>query len=81
MGLRILERYAEKLKIEHGKATPDQGDEKEDVWMVGDLDENVEAWWRYSAPAVPGILWLAEELPKDGKKTKEPGQAPEPTPV
>ena len=36
MGLRILERYAEKLKIEHGKATPDQGDDKEDVWMVGD---------------------------------------------
>ena len=36
MGLRILERYAEKLKLEHGKASPDPNDEKEDVWMVGD---------------------------------------------
>jgi cell division protein FtsA len=36
MGLRILERYAEKLKLEHGKAVPDPTDEKEEVWMVGD---------------------------------------------
>ena len=36
MGLRILERYAEKLKLEHGKASLDPNDEKEDVWMVGD---------------------------------------------
>lgn len=36
MGLRILERYAEKLKIEHGKAAPDPSDEKQEVWMVGD---------------------------------------------
>ena len=36
MGLRILERYAEKLKLEHGKAAPDPTDEKEEVWMVGD---------------------------------------------
>ena len=36
IGLRILERYAEKLKLEHGKASPDPNDEKEDVWMVGD---------------------------------------------
>ena len=36
MGLRILERYAEKLKLEHGKAVPDPSDEKEEVWMVGD---------------------------------------------
>ena len=28
MGLRILERYAEKLKLEHGKAVPDPTDEK-----------------------------------------------------
>ncbi len=36
MGLRILERYAEKLKLEHGKAAPDPTDEKQEVWMVGD---------------------------------------------
>ena len=36
MGLRVLERYAEKLKLEHGKAAPDPSDENEDVWMVGD---------------------------------------------
>ena len=36
MGLRVLERYAEKLKLEHGKAAPDPSDENENVWMVGD---------------------------------------------
>ena len=35
MGLRILEPYAEKLKIEHGKASPDPSDDKEDVWIIG----------------------------------------------
>ncbi len=35
MGLRVLEPYAEKLKLEHGKATPDPSDEGEDVWIIG----------------------------------------------
>lgn len=35
MGLRVLEPYAEKLKIEHGKATPDPSDADEDVWIIG----------------------------------------------
>ena len=35
MGLRVLEPYAEKLKIEHGKATPDSNDEGEDIWIIG----------------------------------------------
>ena len=35
MGLRILEPYAEKLKIEHGKASPDPSDDEEDVWIIG----------------------------------------------
>ena len=33
MGLRVLERYAEKLKIEHGKAASDPSDEKQEVWI------------------------------------------------
>ena len=35
MGLRILEPYAEDIKIEHGKATVDESDAKEDVWLIG----------------------------------------------
>ncbi len=35
MGLRILEPYAEKLKIEHGKASPDPSDDGEDIWIIG----------------------------------------------
>ena len=35
MGLRILEPYAEKLKIEHGKATFDPMEEGDDVWIIG----------------------------------------------
>lgn len=35
MGLRILEPYAEKLKIEHGKAVFDPMDEGEDLWIIG----------------------------------------------
>jgi cell division protein FtsA len=35
MGLRVLEPYAEKLKLEHGKAVPDPMDEGEDVWIIG----------------------------------------------
>ncbi len=35
MGLRVLEPYAEKLKIEHGKASPDPSDADEDVWIIG----------------------------------------------
>ena len=35
MGLRVLEPYAEKLKIEHGKASPDPSDANEDVWIIG----------------------------------------------
>jgi cell division protein FtsA len=35
MGLRVLEPYAEKLKLEHGKASPDPSDEGEDIWIIG----------------------------------------------
>jgi len=35
MGLRILEPYAEDIKIEHGKAMVDESDAKEDVWLIG----------------------------------------------
>ena len=35
MGLRILEPYAEKLKIEHGTASPRSSDDKEEVWIIG----------------------------------------------
>jgi cell division protein FtsA len=35
MGLRVLEPYAEKLKIEHGKAIADPIDEGEDIWIIG----------------------------------------------
>ena len=35
MGLRILEPYAETLKIEHGKASPDPSDDDEDIWIIG----------------------------------------------
>jgi hypothetical protein len=30
------------------------------------------AWLRYTALAVPALLWLAEELPKQDKKSKDP---------
>ncbi|MFL2735818.1 MAG: cell division protein FtsA [Gammaproteobacteria bacterium] len=35
MGLRILEPYAESLKIEHGKAAPDPMSDGDDVWIIG----------------------------------------------
>lgn len=35
MGLRILEPYAEKLKIEHGKATSLPMEDGDDVWIIG----------------------------------------------
>lgn len=35
MGLRILEPYAEKLKIEHGKATSEPMEDGDDVWIIG----------------------------------------------
>ena len=35
MGLRVLEPYAEKLKVEHGNALPDEIHEGEDVWIIG----------------------------------------------
>ena len=35
MGLRVHEPYAEKLKLEHGKASPDLADEKEEIWIIG----------------------------------------------
>ena len=35
MGLRVLEPYAEKLKIEHGKASPDPSDADEGAWIIG----------------------------------------------
>jgi len=35
MGLRIGEPYAEKIKIEHGKATVSKTDSEEEVWLIG----------------------------------------------
>ena len=35
MGLRIGEPYAEKIKVEHGKATVDKADAEEEVWLIG----------------------------------------------
>ncbi len=35
MGLRVLEPYAEKLKIEYGKALADPSDKDEDIWIIG----------------------------------------------
>ena len=35
MGLRVLEPYAEKLKLEYGQAMPLQKEESEDVWIIG----------------------------------------------
>ncbi len=35
MGLRILEPYAEEIKLEHGKATVDKADAEEEVWLIG----------------------------------------------
>ncbi len=35
MGLRIGEPYAEEIKLEHGKATVDKADAKEEVWLIG----------------------------------------------
>lgn len=36
MGLRILEPYAEKMKLDHGKAQSDPADQSEKVWIIGD---------------------------------------------
>ena len=35
MGLRVLEPYAEKLKLEYGQATPLAEEQAEDVWIIG----------------------------------------------
>ena len=35
MGLRILEPYAEDIKVEHGKATVDKAAADEEVWLIG----------------------------------------------
>jgi cell division protein FtsA len=35
MGLRVLEPYAEKLKLEYGQATPLADEQAEDVWIIG----------------------------------------------
>jgi len=35
MGLRVLEPYAEKLKIEYGKAQGDSTDSKQGIWIIG----------------------------------------------
>ena len=35
MGLRVLEPYAEKLKLEYGQATPLSEEQAEDVWIIG----------------------------------------------
>ena len=35
MGLRVLEPYAEKLKLEYGQATSLKDEESEDVWIIG----------------------------------------------
>lgn len=35
MGLRVLEPYAEKLKLEYGQATPLSAEQEDDVWIIG----------------------------------------------
>ncbi len=35
MGLRVLEPYAEELKLEYGKAQPDPTDAEQDLWIIG----------------------------------------------
>ena len=35
MGLRVHEPYAEKLKIEHGRAMPSEIEEDDDLWVIG----------------------------------------------
>ena len=35
MGLRVLEPYAEKLKLEYGQATPLSSEQEDDVWIIG----------------------------------------------
>lgn len=35
MGLRVLEPYAEKLKLEYGQATPLSAQQEDDVWIIG----------------------------------------------
>lgn len=35
MGLRVLEPYAEKLKIEYGKAQGDSSDSNQGIWIIG----------------------------------------------
>ena len=35
MGLRVLEPYAEKLKLEYGQATPLSAAQEDDVWIIG----------------------------------------------
>lgn len=35
MGLRVLEPYAEKLKLEYGQATPLADEQADDVWIIG----------------------------------------------
>ena len=35
MGLRILEPYAEELKLEYGKAQSDSSDAEQDLWIIG----------------------------------------------
>ena len=35
MGLRVLEPYAEELKLEYGKAQSDPSDSEQDLWIIG----------------------------------------------
>ena len=35
MGLRVLEPYAEELKLEYGKAQADPSDAEQDLWIIG----------------------------------------------
>jgi len=35
MGLRVLEPYAEELKLEYGKAQPDSSDSDHELWIIG----------------------------------------------
>ena len=35
MGLRVLEPYAEELKLEYGKAQADSSDSDQDLWIIG----------------------------------------------
>ena len=42
MGLRVLEPYAEELKLEYGKAQSDPSDSEQDLWIIGNKTIGIE---------------------------------------